>query len=84
MSNVSIGVGQAPGQLDDLLPEGGAGDTQLAALPPVLLLQLLLATVTVHRVKFKSLKQCCGAGAGAGVGGAEIILRSWSRNRSRN
>ena len=29
-------------------------------------------------------KQCCGAGAGAGAGGAEIILKSWSRNRSRN
>ena len=29
-------------------------------------------------------KQCCGAGAGAGAGGDEIILRSWSRNRSRN
>ncbi len=35
---VGVGGGQAPGQLDDLLPEGGAGDPQLGALLPILLL----------------------------------------------
>ena len=33
------------------------------------------------RVFWVYIIQCCRAGAGAGASGAEIILRSWSRNR---
>ena len=37
---------------------------------------------TVASILFDKINQCCGAGAGPG--GAEISLRSWSWNRSRN
>ena len=36
--------------------------------------------LNLFMTKFLAKNQCCGAGAG----GAEIILRSWNRKRSRN
>ena len=48
------------------------------AVPPVLASRIGITNMSGT----VSSNQCCGAGAGDG--GAEIILRNWSRNRSHN